>query len=265
MIGKFSPSPWWYVVVPLILALGLFPVGQPGAASQLHPKQEPACGASGEPGADSAAVLGGLDQDPLYRHPHAPYVPPEEQSLALLVDTRQRRLTLLVNGFPYKSWPVAVGKPESPSPPGRWRVVQKSRDWGRGFGTRWLGLNVPWGIYGIHGTNKPWSIGRRASGGCIRMRNRDVEELYELVPPGTVVWILGDPLGSRRALVPGHTGADVLAVQQRLQELGLYHGPLDGRYGPGTAAAVKALQKKEGLPVTGQVREDVYRVLGLVP
>ena len=47
-------------------------------------------------------------------------------------------------------------------------------NWGGGFGTRWLGLNVPWGIYGIHGTNQPWSIGTQASAGCIRMFNRHV-------------------------------------------------------------------------------------------
>jgi len=54
-----------------------------------------------------------------------------------------------------------------------------------------MGLNVPWGIYGIHGTNKPWTIGQFASHGCIRMRNKDVEELFEWIPVGTNVLIEG--------------------------------------------------------------------------
>ncbi len=41
--------------------------------------------------------------------------------------------------------------------------------------------------YGIHGTNAPSSIGRKASHGCIRMRNRDVEELFEMVAVGDPV------------------------------------------------------------------------------
>ena len=41
----------------------------------------------------------------------------------------------------------------------------------------------------IHGTNDEASLGRAASHGCIRMRNREVIELFDLVPVGTPVWI----------------------------------------------------------------------------
>lgn len=73
------------------------------------------------------------------------------------------------------------------------------------LGLRWLGLSVPetadkrktgpdsrapQGLkYGIHGTNEPASIGKHISGGCIRMHNQDVVELYDLVPKGTIVEI----------------------------------------------------------------------------
>lgn len=43
------------------------------------------------------------------------------------------------------------------------------------------------GRYGIHGTNKPSSIGTEASYGCIRMHNADVLELFGMVAPGTPV------------------------------------------------------------------------------
>ena len=41
----------------------------------------------------------------------------------------------------------------------------------------------------IHGTNDEKAIGRPASHGCVRMRNREVIELFDLVPIGTPVWI----------------------------------------------------------------------------
>lgn len=43
--------------------------------------------------------------------------------------------------------------------------------------------------YGIHGTDHPESIGRAASHGCVRLRNEDIEKLYDIVPVGTVVYI----------------------------------------------------------------------------
>ncbi len=42
-------------------------------------------------------------------------------------------------------------------------------------------------LYRIHGTNEPWSIGRAASSGCIRMLNEDVFELFSYIPSGTRV------------------------------------------------------------------------------
>jgi hypothetical protein len=44
--------------------------------------------------------------------------------------------------------------------------------------------------YGIHGTNRPKSIGTAASHGCIRMRNQDVEDLFERVEVGDPVDLL---------------------------------------------------------------------------
>ena len=76
-----------------------------------------------------------------------------------------------------KEYKIAGGKPSTPSPLGTWEITEKEKNWGKGFGTRWMALNVPWGKYGIHGTNKPLSIGGSASLGCIRMHNNDVEDL----------------------------------------------------------------------------------------
>jgi len=54
------------------------------------------------------------------------------------------------------------------------------------MGSRKLGLGMG---YAIHGTNKEWSIGRAASHGCLRMLNKDIEELYTMVEVGTPVFI----------------------------------------------------------------------------
>jgi lipoprotein-anchoring transpeptidase ErfK/SrfK len=59
----------------------------------------------------------------------------------------------------------------------------------------WLGGTQPHNantferyIY-IHGTNDEARIGRAMSHGCVRLRNADVIQLFDLVPVGTAVWI----------------------------------------------------------------------------
>ena len=43
--------------------------------------------------------------------------------------------------------------------------------------------------YALHGTNRPETIGRSVSHGCVRLRNEDIETLYRMVPVGTPVFI----------------------------------------------------------------------------
>ena len=86
-----------------------------------------------------------------------------------------------------RSYPIAVGKPSTPTPPGYYTIATKTMYPGGVFGSRWLGLSIP--HYGIHGTNNPLSIGQAVSKGCIRMHNHDVEDLYQIVEIGTPVTI----------------------------------------------------------------------------
>ncbi|MEQ8200476.1 MAG: peptidoglycan-binding protein [Syntrophomonadaceae bacterium] len=185
------------------------------------------------------------------------------------VDIVKHRLTLYEGEQVLKTFPIGVGKSSTPSPVGEFKVIQKSAGWGGGFGTRWMGLNVPWGIYGIHGTNKPYSVGQSLSHGCIRMRNRDVEALYPLVSVGTPVrmvangkitpsWFKG------RELKIKTTGQDVVYLQYRLKEKGIVFDNADGRYGNMTELAVKYYQIWRGLPVTGKGDAATYRSLGLL-
>jgi lipoprotein-anchoring transpeptidase ErfK/SrfK len=118
----------------------------------------------------------------------------------LVVSIPERKLVLVADGRVVKVYRVAVGAKVSPSPRGEFRIavrIAEATYYHAGvivpsgeqspIGTRWIGLNQPG--YGIHGTNAPGSIGKAASHGCIRMRNRDAEELFEMVRVGDVVEI----------------------------------------------------------------------------
>ena len=106
----------------------------------------------------------------------------------------QDRKLHFVNGQRATSiYPIAVGKPWTPTPTGTYHIINKIINPGGMLGTRWMGLDIPNGPYGIHGTFQPDSIGKFISNGCIRMFNRDVEELFNQVRLGTTVVIMEIP------------------------------------------------------------------------
>lgn len=186
---------------------------------------------------------------------------PIKREYRIVIDTEQRTLTLSRNNVIQARYPVAVGKPNTPSPIGDWIIIDKQVGWGDGFGVRWMRLNVPWGGYGIHGTNNPSSIGTPASHGCIRMHNEDVVKLYDVVPIGTPVRITGQVFTGRILQLGVSPGSDIAAVQQRLQVLGFYKGDIDGVYGNQTRDAVIAFQTNRKLPADGIVGPSTYEEL----
>ena len=118
----------------------------------------------------------------------------------VLVSIADRKLALLEGGKVVKLYRVAVGAEASPSPSGEFEIVNRitnptyyhphvvipaSEE--SPIGTRWVGLSRRG--YGIHGTNEPRSIGRAASHGCIRMKNGDMAQFFELVRIGDQVEI----------------------------------------------------------------------------
>jgi lipoprotein-anchoring transpeptidase ErfK/SrfK len=124
-------------------------------------------------------------------------------SRKIVVSIPDRKLAVMQSGRVVKVFATAVGAPKTPSPNGAYQIIQRIPDptWytkgkivGPGkanpLGTRWLGLSIKG--YGIHGTNNPSSIGHNASHGCIRMRNRDVEQLFEMVEVGDPVELYAD-------------------------------------------------------------------------
>lgn len=109
--------------------------------------------------------------------------------IQIQVYTHARKLQYVKGQREIKAYPIAVGKPATPTPTGTFRIVNKIVNPGGILGTRWMGLDIPNGPYGIHGTFQPDSIGKAVSNGCIRMYNQDVEELFSQISVGTTVVI----------------------------------------------------------------------------
>jgi len=108
----------------------------------------------------------------------------------IVVRLKSKKLDYYRQDKLYKTYSVAVGKPLTPTPKGSFTVINKALNPGGPYGTRWMGLSKP--HIGIHGTNNPASIGKAASKGCIRMHNKDVEELFGMVTIGTRVRIVNE-------------------------------------------------------------------------
>jgi lipoprotein-anchoring transpeptidase ErfK/SrfK len=116
----------------------------------------------------------------------------------VVVSIPDRKLAVVENNEVVEVFPVAVGALNSPSPTGTFTIINRVANptyYHPGkvvpagpqnpIGTRWIGLSQKG--YGIHGTDQPSSIGYARSHGCIRLRNTDVERLFERVRPGDVV------------------------------------------------------------------------------
>lgn len=124
--------------------------------------------------------------------------------LALVVHTREHRLTVYRHGAPVHAFPVGLGE-DGATPQGMFRIANMITDpdwYNRGetvpagdprnpLGRHWMGLGGENGAtsYGIHPTEEPDSIGANRSRGCIRMRPADAAYLFELCETGTPVLI----------------------------------------------------------------------------
>ena len=191
-----------------------------------------------------------------------------ENNYTILIEVDLKKLSIIdrKDGSTLISFPIATGKTSSPTPLGSFIITEKAH-WGEGFGSRWMGINVPWGNYGIHGTNKPGSIGSNLSAGCIRMRNSDVEQLYDLVKKGSSVVIINGiygPFGNGfRTLRPGDRGSDVLEVQKRLLKKGFYKESLDGIYGENMKKGLIEFLKYNNIEPTDRINEKIYNQLDI--
>jgi peptidoglycan hydrolase-like protein with peptidoglycan-binding domain len=70
----------------------------------------------------------------------------------ILIQKGPRQLTLFNGKTPIRTYPVAIGKPSTPTPAGNYAIASKVLNPGGMLGSRWMGLNFD--TYGIHGTSK---------------------------------------------------------------------------------------------------------------
>ncbi|MGH2995356.1 MAG: L,D-transpeptidase, partial [Gaiellaceae bacterium] len=136
------------------------------------------------------------------------WVDPAESALrktstrkSLVLDLSARRLVLREGKRVLRRMTVGIGRPESPTPTGRFAVTDKLSGpaYSASYGCCILALsahqpNLPAGWRGgdriaVHGTNDPGSIGVPSSAGCPHARDADLRYLFRRVPLGTPVFI----------------------------------------------------------------------------
>ncbi|WP_294158024.1 L,D-transpeptidase family protein [uncultured Selenomonas sp.] len=132
--------------------------------------------------------------------------PVDEEALLdsrkISINLAARSLAVYEGSNRIRLYPIGPGKESTPTPVGYFKVESKDLNptWtdpddpeysipsgeSNPLGYRWMEFQ---GNYGIHGTNKPESIGHYVSNGCIRMNEKDVEDVFNLVKVGTPVEI----------------------------------------------------------------------------
>ncbi|MDD3652649.1 MAG: L,D-transpeptidase family protein [Desulfotomaculaceae bacterium] len=144
----------------------------------------------------------------------------------IYIDLATRQLRLYEGDRLIKTYPVGVGKASTPTPVGDFTVVVKIINPGGALGSRWMGLSIPSGNYGIHGTNNPNSIGGYVSNGCIRMYNQDIEALFPKVKLGTPVKIRSGAASEKSGnnLSQSQAGTHIVQAGDTLWKIAAHYG-----------------------------------------
>ena len=132
-------------------------------------------------------------------------VPNLVADMRLVISLGDRRVYVYDQDQVKTSFPVAIGRGGWETPTGEFQVMQMIRDprWEHPFtgvivpaggtnplGSRWIGFwSDGTNTIGFHGTPNESSVGQAVSHGCVRMYNRDVQTLFEMVAVGTPVTV----------------------------------------------------------------------------
>jgi L,D-transpeptidase ErfK/SrfK len=190
------------------------------------------------------------------------------------------------------TYPVSIGKMDWRSPLGQTQIVAKEKhpNWyppesvrkehaangdplpkvvppgpDNPLGDFKMRLAVGDGAYLIHGTNNPMAVGMAITHGCIRMYPEDVAALFPLVPVGTKVWLINDPVKvayvEGELLLEAHPPVDAEG-QTVAPNLDLLSQLLDKALGSSTAAihwdlARETLQAADGMPAVVGLQADL--------
>lgn len=139
------------------------------------------------------------------------HIVPAVSNSGIVINLAELRLYWLAPGQPPLSFPIGIGEEGAETPTGSTRIVRRAEHptWIPTASERAEKPDLPavvppgpdnpmgdyalylgWPGYAIHGTDKPLSVGRRGSHGCIRMYPEDIERLYPLVKPGAAVTVI---------------------------------------------------------------------------
>lgn len=145
------------------------------------------------------------------------HILPDAPKEGVVINLPEMRLYAFVNGEnPPSTFPIGVGREGLLTPTGSttvvrkvvgpvWRPTPRMLKEHPEFKTEYLpgdpenpmgthALYLGWPTYGIHGTNRPFGIGRRVSSGCIRMYPESITQLYDMIPVGTKVTVVNQPI-----------------------------------------------------------------------
>jgi L,D-transpeptidase ErfK/SrfK len=192
------------------------------------------------------------------------------------------------------TYPVSIGKMDWKTPLGETRVTQKEKHpfWyppesvrkehlangdplppgpqkpgpDNPLGDYAMRLAAGNGTYLIHGTNNPMAVGMAITHGCIRMYPEDVAALFPLIPVGTKVWLINEPVKvafvDGELLMEAHPAVDDEGQNTADPNMELLSQKLDQALGSTTAAihwdfAKQALQAANGIPTVVGIQADM--------
>jgi len=191
------------------------------------------------------------------------HLPPSSEREGIIINLADMRLYYFADGEPMRSYPLGIGREGLSTPLGHTTVVRKVANptWrptarmrrddptlpaevpsgpDNPMGTRALYLGFA--PYAIHGTNRPFAVGRRVSSGCLRLYTTDIEDLYDRVAVGTKVTIVDEPV--KLAWIRDELFMEAHPTQQ--QALALEAGkPITSRMTPAIVAQVRAAAKDQ--------------------
>jgi L,D-transpeptidase ErfK/SrfK len=191
------------------------------------------------------------------------------------------------------TYPVSIGKMDWKTPLGETHVIQKQKHpaWYPPEGVRKehiangdplpavvkpgpdnplgdyaMRLAAGNGTYLIHGTNNPMAVGMAITHGCVRMYPEDVAALFPLIPVGTKVWLVNEPVKvafvDGELLLEAHPPVDDEGQNTAEPNMDLLSQKLDQALGSTTAAihwdfAKQALQAANGIPTVVGIQADM--------
>jgi SH3-like domain-containing protein len=185
------------------------------------------------------------------------------------ITKKDNKLILYEDGKKKATYSVATGRTPDLTPEGTFTLGVKIKQPGwkhisggdpkNPLGPMWLGFSTNNDLdrarmFGIHGTNSPKSIGQYASGGCIRMYNKRVLQLSEILPEGTPIWIHSE---SSTGEWKGDTSHGLSPLEKsgyiQSDHVDILSGCSKGAF------KLKSLAKETPIEVTGMVN-DWYQV-----